>query len=342
MTTIASKLTQAKTLSVVDAEQPTTIPEGSVLIKIEIAGICGTDMHYFNHFENAGFKLNRPLTLGHEACGRIIDSNGSNLKQGQLVALNPIIACDVCDFCKAGKPNLCISKKFPGSATTVPHIDGFFQTHITFPEKCCIPVKESTKAEHLAFAEPLACSMHSANQANIKPGDKVLVTGCGPMGLLAVIAALSKGALVTCLDIKAQSVELGQTLGAELGLVIGQFNDDDYLNTFDAVIEASGSINAFNFALESVKKGGAISILSNVQPSNTPANLNKIMLKELTIVGSFQFNREFEESIDVIESGDFNFDQLIAKQYALGDISDAFSLATGGSAIGKVQIVMPK
>ncbi|MCZ2722953.1 alcohol dehydrogenase catalytic domain-containing protein [Marinomonas sp. 15G1-11] len=256
MTAITSKLTQAKTLSVSKAEIPSDIPEGYVLIKIDVAGICGTDMHYFNHFENAGFKLNRALTLGHEACGQIQDPNGSSFKMGQLVALNPIIACGGCSYCLAGKENFCLQKKFPGSALTLPHIDGFFQSHIVFPAKCCIPVKETTKAKHLAFAEPLGCSLHSVNQANINASDNVLVTGCGPMGLLAIVAALSKGATVTCLDLKPESVALGVKLGAKNGLIIDQFESSDYLDKFDAIIEASGSIHAFNFALESVKKGG--------------------------------------------------------------------------------------
>lgn len=337
----ASKLQAAQSIDVEDAVLEGGIEDGWVRVRLAVAGICGTDMHYFKHFENAGFKLQRPLTLGHEACAFVEDPNGSDLKKGQLVALNPIIYCGECEFCKSGDVNLCGNKRFPGSATTVPHIDGFFQQYFDFPAFCCKPVGADVNPNHLAFAEPLSCSLHSVNLAGAKKGSRVLVTGCGPMGLLAVIGAVSKGAQVTCCDIRKEAVDMGLRLGAVDGKVIGEFEADDLNDTFDAVIEASGAVSALNSALEWVCRKGMVSILSNIQPGSGDINIHRVMLREVTVVGSFQFNKEFDEAVDIITSGEFDFDALIADQVPVSRTAEALDLAISGTAVGKVQILGP-
>ena len=334
----ASKLLKAESLGVETRTLPDAIPDGWVRLRLATAGICGTDMHYYAHFQNAGFQLTRPITLGHEASAYVEDGNGSRLEQGRLVALNPIIPCGGCDYCRREEENLCTDKRFPGSATTVPHIDGFFQEYFDFPAACCTPVPDGVSAGHLAFAEPLSCSLHAVNKADVKAGDRVLVVGCGPMGLLAVIAALSKGAAVECTDLRRPAVDLAVQLGAARGYCGGEFEPGGLSERYDAVIEASGAIAAFNQSLEWVRKGGVVSILSNIQPGGDAINIHRVMLKEIHIVGSFQFNREFEQALDIIGEGRFDFDALTAGSFPVSETALAFDLALGGSAIGKVQI----
>ncbi|MGA9658348.1 MAG: alcohol dehydrogenase catalytic domain-containing protein [Asticcacaulis sp.] len=339
MTYQASKLMSATTIAVEDATMPETIEAGWVRIKLAAASICGTDMHYFRHFGNAGFALEHAITLGHEACGWVEDANGADLKKGQLVALNPIINCGECAQCQKGLVNLCTAKRFPGSALTKPHIDGFFREYFDFPAFCCRPVADSVKPEHLTFAEPLACALHAVNTGHVKAGDKVLVTGCGPMGLLAIVGAASKGAEVSCLDLRPNTVALGQKVGATHGYVGGQDDLSGLNSQFDVVIEASGAPVVFNQAMDFVRKRGIISMLSSMQSSTLPLNLQNIMLKEIQVLGSFQFNKEFEEAVQVIESGKYDFDQMIAGKFGISDTAEAFDLALSGSKAGKVQLV---
>ena len=178
-----SLLTAARTVEIQQAEMPDAIEPGWVRMKLATASICGTDMHYFRHFANAGFFLDYPVSLGHEACAWVEDPNGSGLEVGQLVAINPVIGCGVCEKCLTGDINMCATKRFPGSATTKPHIDGFFREYFDFPAKCLRVAKPGISPDHLTFAEPLACAMHSVNRAKVEAGMKVLVTGCGPMGV---------------------------------------------------------------------------------------------------------------------------------------------------------------
>ena len=335
MTHIASKLTAAQTLEM-HRQTAGPIPAGHVRLRLAVASLCGTDLHYYRHFSNAGFVLQTPVTLGHEACAYVEEPNGSGLARGTLVALNPIMNCGTCDPCKEGEVNLCRAKKFPGSATTVPHLDGFFREVIDHPVAQCRPVSEDVDPRHLTFAEPMACALHSLNKGQVKAGDKVLITGCGPMGLLAIAAAAARGATVTCLDIRASAVDVGLKAGATTGLVPGQFDPAEIDGTFDVVVEASGAIAAFNTGLAALRRKGRLSILSNIQLTQAEVHLNLVMLKEIEIVGSFQFNAEFEEAVQLIESKTVDFEGLTASSFPLARAKEAFELMLSGQAFGKI------
>ncbi|MEV8467527.1 alcohol dehydrogenase catalytic domain-containing protein [Fluviibacterium sp. DFM31] len=336
MTYLASKLTAAQAVTSVEMELPAEVPEGHVRLKLATASLCGTDLHYFKHFANAGFQLQNALTLGHEACATVVDANGADLAPGQLVALNPIIFCGECKNCGKGLVNLCTAKKFPGSGTTVPHLDGFFREYFDFPAFCCHAVPDDTDPDHLTFAEPLSCSMHAVNKGDVGAGTTVCVTGCGPMGLLAVVAAASKGAQVAVTDVRAEVVALACEIGASKGYVAGTDDIGALAATFDVVIEASGNPHAFNQALDLVKRQGKVVILSNIQPSQTPIHLHKIMLKEIQVVGSFQFNKEFAEAVELVTSKQADFDKLIAARFALSQTAEALQYMADGKAFGKI------
>ncbi|MEP3427824.1 MAG: alcohol dehydrogenase catalytic domain-containing protein [Roseibium sp.] len=336
MTHFATVLSAAKTIDTTDRTLPETVPDGYVRLRLATASLCGTDLHYYRHFANAGFILNRPVTLGHEACAYVTDPNGNGFKTDQLVALNPIIKCGACAPCLAGQENHCTAKKFPGSATTVPHVDGFFQAEFDFPAACCHPVPEDTNPDHLTFAEPLACAMHSVTLSGAMEGDKVLVTGCGPMGLLTVVALLADGIEVDVTDVRQEAIDLAVKIGARKGYVAG--DSDLPENHYDAIIEASGSPHAVNQSLNSVKRKGRISILSIIQPSNTPIDLHKITIKEVVVTGSFQFNMEFKKALNLITSGKRDFEELIAARYPLAQTTDALEFMLSGQAAGKILI----
>ncbi|KUF09862.1 zinc-binding dehydrogenase [Pseudoponticoccus marisrubri] len=335
---LQTKLTAAETVDTAP-QQAGPIPEGHVRLRLAVASLCGTDLHYYAHFANAGFRLQNPVTLGHEACAYVTDPNGSDLRAGQLVALNPIMNCGVCVACQRGEENLCTAKKFPGSATTVPHLDGFFREVIDHPARCCRPVADGVNPRHLTFAEPLACALHSLNKGGVSAGQQVLVTGCGPMGLLAIAGAAARGAHVTALDLRPGAVEVAWKAGAETGFVVGQVDEAELEKRFDVVVEASGAIPAVNTALKAVRPKGRVSILSNIQPRDAQVMLHLVMLKEIEITGSFQFNREFEAAVQLVESGAVDFDALTAASFPLAQAGDALALMAAGGAFGKILLL---
>lgn len=333
---IETRLTAARVVETLDQHVPNSIGNGYVRLRLAVAGLCGTDLHYFSHFANAGFELRNPVTLGHEACAWVEDPNGSGLKAGQLVALNPVMNCQKCDACGRGEENLCTAKKFPGSATTMPHLDGFFRQTIDHPARCCRPVAADVNPCHLTFAEPLACALHALNKGGVCAGQNVLVSGCGAMGLLAVAGAAARGANVTAVDLRRTAVEVARAAGAASGMVVGDFEAGDIANSFDVAIEASGAVLAFNTALNAVRPKGRIAVLSNIQLTQTQTMLHLIMLKEIEVVGSFQFNREFDEAVRLIEAGGMELDSLTACAFPLAKAGEALTFMASGQACGKI------
>lgn len=338
MTYLSTCLTHAKTIELQTKELPNIVPPGEVRLALATASLCGTDLHYYRHFANAGFELNNPVTLGHEACARVVDANESDLKVGQLVALNPVLNCTICDSCKNGQENFCTSKRFPGSATTVPHIDGFFREHFDFPASACHPVADTIDPDHLTFAEPLACAMHAVTISKAGPGTRVMVTGCGPMGLLTVVAAKAVGADVAVTDMRQEAADLAKTIGASSAYLSNDPALEHLNGSFDVVIEASGSPHAINQSLELVKRQGKLVILSMIQPSTTPINLHRITLKEIDVTGSMQFNSEFKKAVQLVTSGKVDFDRLIAARFSLKETGAALALMETGGASGKILI----
>ncbi len=338
---LQTKLTAAKTVEIQTAT-PGDIAPGHMRLRLAMASLCGTDLHYYKDFANAGFLLKNPVTLGHEACAYVVDPNGADIAPGTLVALNPIMHCGDCEACQRGEVNLCTNKKFPGSATTVPHLDGFFRAMIDHPAAQCRPVGSDVKPQHLTFAEPMACALHALNKGGVKSGDRVLIAGCGPMGLLAISGAAARGAIVTCSDIRPDAVAVGLRAGATNGLVPGEFEPNDIAGRFDVVVEASGAIPAFNTGIGALRRKGRLAILSSIQPAKAEVLLNQIMFKEIEVVGSFQFNKEFEEAVQLIESGAVDFDVLTAKTYPLAQTAEALEFMASGAAFGKVLIQGPE
>ncbi len=334
---VKSLLASARDIKIEQVEMPSDLAPEALRLRLATASICGTDMHYYRHFSNAGFTLDYPVTLGHEACAYVVNASGhEGFNVGDLVAINPVIPCGVCKKCSTGDINMCATKRFPGSATTKPHIDGFFREQFDFPARCCRKVSPDVSPDHLTFAEPLACAMHSVNRANVTIGQKVLVTGCGPMGLLATIAAVTKGAEVDVTDLKNEAISAAEQVGAKRGFQIGSATPPD--NAYDVVIEASGSPYAYNQALAAVRKQGVIGVLSLIQPSDVPINLHLKALKEVTSVGSILFTHEFDDAVTLIENGTVNFEAITAARYPVSETGAACSFMADGHAVGKVLI----
>jgi len=331
-----SILNAAREIRIEQTQMPAEIAPDHVRLRLATASICGTDMHYFRHFANAGFHLDRPVTLGHEACAFVEDANGHPFEPGQLVAINPVINCESCTNCAAGDINMCATKRFPGSATTKPHIDGFFRDLFDFPARCCLSVAQTVAPDHLTFAEPLACAMHAVNRAGVDAGQKVLVTGCGPMGLLATVGAAARGADVDVTDLKQEALDAATAVGAHSGFVIGKSSPPSA--AYDVVIEASGSPHAYNQALDAVHKQGTIGVLSLIQPSEVPINLHLNALKEVTSIGSILFTSEFADAVGLIEAGTVDFEAITAARFSVAETQAACDLMADGHAVGKVLI----
>ena len=180
----------------VDDIEEQAVAVNDVKVRIEAGGICGSDLHYYRHGGFGNVRLRQPMVLGHEIAGTIVEigSNVAGLAIGQRVAVNPSRPCGTCRYCAAGKRNLCTDIHFYGSAMRFPHVQGGFREFLVCEAAQALPVPEHVAAAEAAFAEPLAVSLHAANQAGPLLGQRVLVTGAGPIGVLTAAVARRAGA----------------------------------------------------------------------------------------------------------------------------------------------------
>src|SRR5262249_39651987 len=184
-----------KDLRIETIADPALAP-GEVRVAVAYGGICGSDLHYFHRGAVGDFALREPLTLGHEVSGTVIETgDGVDVPLGTRAALDPSRPCLSCEFCRAGRSNLCLDMRFLGSAARFPHVQGGFAQHLVLRQDQIVPVPEDTDLLRLSVAEPLSVALHAVTRAGVLTGKRVLVSGSGPIGLLTARAARFAGAI---------------------------------------------------------------------------------------------------------------------------------------------------
>ena len=303
-----------------------------VEIKIAIGGICGTDLHYYKHGGFGQIKLREPMILGHEVSGFIskIGSNVENLSIGQLVSVSPSRPCNKCVFCLNGNQIQCINMKFYGSAMPFPHIQGAFREILIAEDYQCVPA-DGLSSEEAAMAEPLAVCLHAIKQAGKIFGQKVLITGSGPIGTLCVAACRRAGAeeiIVT--DISKNALTFANSVGADR--VINVLEEYDELNDyqsnkgyFDVAIECSGSEQGISDSINCLKPKGTLIQLGLGGDAVIPLVL--VTTKELNLRGSFRFHSEFELAVNMMKKKLINVNPLITHKVDFKSAKKGFELA---------------
>jgi L-idonate 5-dehydrogenase len=193
------------------------LSENQVRIEMKNCGICGSDIHYYLHGENGGRKITEPLMLGHEFAGKIIElgSQVFNLKVGDRVIVNPALTCNECSYCKSNKNNLCENGSFFGSAAKFPHTQGAFREHIEIYQSQCHKIEQNISFEEAAFAEPLAVALHATSLINNYKNKKIIISGCGPIGLLIlkILINLTELENVFVIDVNDNVLKAAKNIG---------------------------------------------------------------------------------------------------------------------------------
>ena len=335
----------AKDLRAADLPEPVAGP-GEVVIAMRRAGICGSDMHYFNHGQIGNFIPKRPFVLGHEFAGEIVEvGHGVPIaRMGERVTVDPSMPCGVCGFCRNGRYNLCMNMRFYGSASCDPHINGGFQERIAVPAVNCLPVPDTMTWAEAAMIEPLSVAVHAVRRAGNVAGKTVLITGGGTIGQLAALVARAFGAnKVVLSDLAVGPRHVALESGADATL---DAHSDDFVSEaesvvpggFDVVIEAAGSAQALAQGLAVIGRGGTI-VQVGTLPASVTLPLNVVMAKELSLVGSFRFANAFQPSIDLLASGRFDIKPLVTSEFKLAELGTAMIVALEKTGSIKVQVV---
>ncbi len=332
----------AKDLRIEDRDEAQPGP-GEVQIRLSAGGICGSDLHYFNHGGFGPVRLKEPMILGHEVSGHVtaLGEGVSGLALGQLVAVSPSRPCRQCRFCSEGSYNQCLNMRFYGSAMPFPHIQGAFREVLVADAIQCAPAEGLTPGE-AAMAEPLAVCLHATRQAGSLLGKSVLVTGCGPIGILCIVAARRAGAdLIVATDLSDFTLAMAKTAGADLAVNMAadpggldRFSADK--GTFDVLYECSGAAPALSAGIASMRPGGTIVQLGLGGDMSVP--MMALTSKELCLKGSFRFHEEFFTGVSLMQKGLIDVKPFITQTFPLGEAVKAFETAGDRSRAVKAQI----
>lgn len=316
-----------------------------VRIKITSGGICGSDLHYYQHGGFGTIRVKEPLILGHEIAGRIVEvgANVAGLKLGDMVAISPSRPCGHCAYCQDGMFKHCLNMRFYGSAMPTPHIQGGFRESLVAAAGNCHKIDPEVPGELAAFAEPLSVVLHGLARAGDVAGQRVLVTGCGPIGALAVQAAKAKGAAeVVVTDILDPVLDIARRTGADHTINVAK--DPDWTERytankgyFDVMLECSGNQVAMRAGMETLRPLATMVQLGMGGDVMIPQNV--IVTKELNIRGSFRFHEEFADAVAMINAGTLDLAALLSARMDFQDAVAAFKLAGDRSKVMKVQLV---
>jgi len=326
-TTMPSEQTQALLLrqgemTVETAAVPTPGPH-QVLIEVAAVGICGSDVHYYDHGRIADFVVREPLVLGHEASGtiRALGSDVVDWQVGQRVAMEPQETCGRCKECLSGRYNLCPHVEF----FATPPINGAFTQYVVLDSIRAHPVPDSLSDDAAALIEPLSVAVWAARKAAIEPGDRVLVTGAGPVGLLCADVARARGAAwVAVSDTNDHRLEVALQRGANQAVNAMAGPLVDQIEPVDVILECSGATPAVQAAFGVAAPAARIVMIGMGAPE-MQLPVATIQIKELEVTGVFRYANCYPAAIALAASGAVDLDGLVTGKFGLEQVEDALT-----------------
>ena len=321
-----------------------TLAEHEVAVRIGVGGICGSDLHYYHQGGFGAIRVREPMALGHEISGTIeaIGSAVSHMAPGLRVAVNPSRPCNRCRFCREGQQRHCSDMRFMGSAMRTPHVQGGFRELVCVDASQAVPVPDALSLGEAAMAEPLSVCLHAARQAGTLLGKRILITGSGPIGVLALLVSRMSGAAeIVITDIADAPLALAKRLGADRALNVAseaqgleRWKADK--GQFDILFEASGNQSALVGAFDVIRPGGIVVQLGLGGDMTLPMNI--VVAKELQIRGTFRFDQEFELAVRLMGDRRIDVKPLISATLPFRRAVEAFDLASDRSKSMKVQL----
>ncbi len=337
MTTMqVSVLRGVRDVDVEEREVPQPEPD-EVQVKIGSVGVCGSDVHYYEHGRIGPYVVTSPLALGHEAGGVVtaVGAEVTGLEVGQRVSLEPGVPCRDCKQCLAGRYNLCPDVKF----FATPPYDGAFCEYVTMPASFVFPIPDSLSDDAAGLIEPLSIGVWACKRAHVGPGSTVLVTGAGPIGLIAAQTARAYGAdSVTVTDVNPHRLELAQRLGLS-SINVSETPIAEVGIEPDVLLECSGNARATWDAVSVMARAGRV-ILVGMGGDTVELPLSYVQDRELLITGAFRYANTWPTAIELAASGRVDLDAMVTGHFGLHEVEAALTAAHDDPTSVKV-IVRP-
>ena len=304
-----------------------------VLVQVAAVGVCGSDVHYYEHGRIGDYVVDHPLILGHELSGRIaaVGSDVDPSRVGQRVAVEPQRPCRTCKQCKAGRYNLCPDIEFYAT----PPIDGAFTEYVRIQDDFAYDIPDSVSDEAAALIEPLSVGLWACERAQIKPGSRVLIAGAGPIGIIAAQAARAYGATeIYITDIAEERLAFALEHGATHAL--NALTDSAEGLDVDAFIDASGAPQAVRSGIKAVGPAGRV-ILVGLGADDVELPVSYIQNREIWLSGVFRYTNTWPLAIQLIADGKVDLDILVTGKFALADSEAALK---AGKQAGQLKTVV--
>jgi len=326
----AAVLAEPGTVEVTERSPPEPAPD-EVVVDVGAVGICGSDLHYYEHGRIGDYVVESPLVLGHESAG-VVTATGSEVTAhsvGDRVALEPGVPCRRCEHCRSGRYNLCAGVTFMAT----PPDDGAFVESIAWPADYAFTLPESVSLTEGALAEPVSVGVHACRRGDVGGGDDVLVTGAGPIGLLAadVASALGAGDITI-----SEPVDRKRSIAEDRGVsrtvdptaeavpaAVGGAGDDGP----DVAIEATGDPQALQDCIDSVRRGGTVVCVGLGAEANLSLDVVDLVDDELTLAGCFRYANTYPTALALLENGRVNAEELVDFEAPLTETGAALERA---------------
>lgn len=332
---IAAHITAPRRARVLEQTRPEVGPH-EVLIEVKRAGICGTDLHIWH----GSYDLARyPLVPGHEFSGVVAEVGAAvhDFKPGDRVSADPNLPCYRCLFCQQRRFNQCLNLEVIGVTRA-----GAFAGYVAAPESAVYPIGDLSFAD-AALIEPLACVVWGLEQVQVQAGDRALIFGAGPMGMLMMQALKRAGAaFVAVVDREAWRLELAERLGADAAVNAEKLSPQSFGSLaphgFELVADATGVPKVIEGALAWVRPGGKFWVFG-VAPSGAVASVSpfEIFRKDLKIIGSFALNKTFHQAIALVQGGALTLGPIVSHALSVHEFAGGLELAERDPRRMKVQ-----
>lgn len=328
----AAVLTGIRRMEIIEIERPGIEKDTDVLLKVDIVGVCGSDVHYFETGRIGSQVVQYPYRVGHECAGTVmaVGTAVDRVKVGDRVVVDPAIWCHDCDQCKKERFHTCRKLRFLGCPG---QIDGCLCEYIVMPQWSLFPVGEDeVTPEQGVLCEPFAIGVYAVRQSGLKKGDVAAVLGAGPIGLSCLKAAQAYDAgKIYMTEIIKERIRVANEAGADW---VGNPDEQNIVEAIqkteplgvNVVYEAAGQQETLDEAVEILEPGGKLMIIGIPRQERVAFNIDKMRRKEISVINVRRQNECTREAIDLISSGTSDLDFMVTHRFGLGQAKEAFEL----------------
>ncbi len=324
-------LTGIRQMEIRETRQPELADPHGVLLRIDVVGVCGSDVHYYTTGRIGSLVVKYPDTTGHECAGTVVATGQevTELRVGQRVAVDPLITCGHCDQCLSGREHTCRNQAFLGCPGQAP---GALAEYLVMPERSCYPIPDSMTMVQAAVVEPLSIGLYAQRMAGMQPGAKIAILGSGPIGLCVLLSSLAAcDCKVYVTDLLDERLAVARRCGAawtgnpRKTDIVREIRAVEKLGV-DFVFECAGQQETLDQSIELLKPGGTVLMIGIPELDRVSFAIHTSRRKELQLRSVRRQNQCVTPAIELVSKGTINIDQLVTHHFPLEETKKAFDL----------------